>query len=118
MKKKKKIEEVPFENPIDSDKITENPHNLEYGHHSGSALIKPEDEGKLKSRALKAMDHQTDMQLGQIYEQMKLLASQAQKLNERKKYLSLFIKLRPVLNPSLTIHIIYINEKMVLIYYP
>lgn len=85
MKKKKKIEEVPFENPIDSDKITENPHNLEYGHHSGSALIKPEDEGKLKSRALKAMDHQTDMQLGQIYEQMKLLASQAQKLNERKK---------------------------------
>ena len=76
--KKEKNRRGTFENPIDSDKITENPHNLEYGHHSGSALIKPEDEGKLKSRALKAMDHQTDMQLGQIYEQMKLLASQAQ----------------------------------------
>ena len=82
--KKKKHKEV-FENPIDPDKISENPHNLEYGHHAGSALIKPEDEGKLKSRALNAMDHQTDMQLGQIYEQMKLLANQAKKLNDRKK---------------------------------
>ena len=83
--KKKKEKEPSFENPIDADKVSDNPHNLEYGHHTGSALIKPEDEGKLKSRALNAMDHQTDMQLGQIYEQMKLLASQAKKLNERKK---------------------------------
>jgi len=83
--KKKKEEKIPFENPIDPDKVSETPHSLEYGHHAGSALIKPEDQGKLKSRALNAMDHQTDMQLGQIYEQMKLLASQAQKLNDRKK---------------------------------
>jgi hypothetical protein len=83
--KKKKEEKIPFENPIDPDKVSENPHSLEYGHHAGSALIKPEDQGKLKSRALNAMDHQTDMHLGQIYEQMKLLASQAQKLNDRKK---------------------------------
>ena len=74
-----------FINPIDPDKISENPHSLEYGHHSGSALIKPEDQGKLKSRALNAMDHQTDMQLGQIYEQMQLLADQAKRLSERKK---------------------------------
>jgi hypothetical protein len=73
-----------FINPIDADKITENPHSLEYGHHAGSALIKPEDQGKLKSRALNAMEHQTDMQLSQIYEQMKLLADQAKKLNDRK----------------------------------
>ena len=73
-----------FINPIDPDKITENPHSLEYGHHAGSALIKPEDQGKLKSRALNAMEYQTDMQLGQIYEQMKLLADQAKKLNDRK----------------------------------
>jgi len=83
--KKKKEEKIPFENPIDPDKVSETPHSLEYGHHAGSALIKPEVQGKLKSRALNAMDHQTDMQLGQIYEQMKLLASQAQKLNDRKK---------------------------------
>lgn len=84
MKKKQKVEEK-FVNPIDSDKVSENPHSLEYGHHSGSALIKPEDQGKLKSRSLNAMDHQTDMQLGQIYEQMQLLADQAKKLSERKK---------------------------------
>lgn len=74
-----------FINPIDPDKITQNPHSLEYAHHSGSALIKPEDQGKLKSRALNSMEYQTDIQLNQIYEQMKLLAEQATKLNNRKK---------------------------------
>ena len=83
--KKEQKDAQKFVNPIDPDKISENPHNLEYGHHSGSALIKPEDQGKLKSRALNAMDHQTDMQLGQIYEQMQLLADQAKRLSERKK---------------------------------
>jgi hypothetical protein len=73
-----------FINPIDPDKITENPHSLEYPHHAGSALVKPEDQGKIKGRALSAMEHQTDMQLGQIYEQMQLLAEQAKKLNDRK----------------------------------
>lgn len=73
-----------FENPIDPDKITETPHSLEYGHHAGSAVVKPEDQGKLKGRALSAMEHQTDMQLSQIYEQMQLLAEQAKKLNDRK----------------------------------
>lgn len=77
--------EKPFINPIDKDKITENPHTLEYAHHSGSALIKPEDQGKLKGRALSAMEHQTDMQLGQIYEQMQLLADQAKRLTDRKQ---------------------------------
>lgn len=79
-----------FQNPIDPDKITETPNTLEYGHHLGSAVIKPEDQGKLKGRALSAMDHQTDMQLNQIYEQMQLLAEQAKKLNARKE-ISVFI---------------------------
>jgi hypothetical protein len=73
-----------FVNPIDPDKITENPHNLPYAHHAGSALVNPEDQGKIKSRGLNAMEHQTDMQLGQIYEQMQLLAQQAKKLQDRK----------------------------------
>lgn len=77
-------EKEEFENPIDKDKITENPNSLEYGHHLGSAVVKPEDQGKLKGRAMSAMEHQTDMQLGQIYEQMQLLADQAKKLQERK----------------------------------
>ncbi len=70
-----------FVNPIDPDKIAENPHLLPYAHQVGSAVIKPEDQGKLKGRALSAMSQQTDMQLGQIYEQMQLLASQANALN-------------------------------------
>lgn len=73
-----------FVNPIDADKITENPHNLAYPHHAGSALVKPEDQGKIKSQGLNAMEHQTDMQLTQIYEQMQLLADQAKKLQDRK----------------------------------
>jgi hypothetical protein len=73
-----------FENPIDPDKVTDTPSSLEYGHHLGSALIKPEDQGKLKGRSLSAMEHQTDMQMDQIREQMKLLAEQAKALNDRK----------------------------------
>jgi hypothetical protein len=45
-----------FVNPIDPDKIAENPGFLPYAHHAGSMPIKPEDEGKLKSRALRAME--------------------------------------------------------------
>lgn len=73
-----------FINPIDPDHITENPHNLPYAHHAGSALVKPVDVGRVKSRALSAMDHQTDMQLKQLYDQMSLLASQAKGLKDRK----------------------------------
>lgn len=74
-----------YKNPIDKDKVTDTPHSLEYPHHVGSALIKPEDKGKIKGRALSAMEHQTDQQLTQIYEQMQLLAEQAKKINLRKE---------------------------------
>ncbi|NOQ72571.1 MAG: DUF2452 domain-containing protein [Crocinitomix sp.] len=82
-KENKKRED--FQNPIDPDKITENPHALEYGHHVGSAVIRPEDVGKQKGRALTAMEYQTDQQLNQLYEQMKLLADQAKTINKRKE---------------------------------
>lgn len=85
MKKEADKSEKDFVNPIDSDKVAENPHSLEYGHHVGSAVIKAEDVGKQKGRALSAMAHQTDQQLGQIYEQMNLLADQAKKINQRKE---------------------------------
>lgn len=70
-------------NPIDPDKVSENPHNLPYAHHVGSAVIKPEDKGKIKGRALAAMAQQTEQQLGQIYEQMQLLAKQANEIKSR-----------------------------------
>ena len=83
MKQEKKAKEE-FVNPIDPDKIAENPHLLPYAHTVGGAVIKPEGTGKLKGRALSAMNQQTDMQLSQIYEQMQLLAAQAQKIQTRK----------------------------------
>ncbi|MBD80645.1 MAG: hypothetical protein CL840_17150 [Crocinitomicaceae bacterium] len=72
-----------FENPIDEDDITENPHSLEYPHHRGSLAIKPEDKGKIKGRAMAAMEQQTDRQMGQIQEQFELLAKQAKLLKSR-----------------------------------
>lgn len=98
------------ENPIDKDKITENPHAIEYGHHVGSAVIKPEDRGKIKGRSLTAMAHQTDQQLGLIYEQMTLLAEQAKKIEARKIiseriYNSKF-RFKPIIN-----HTYYLYER-------
>lgn len=72
-----------FVNPIDKDKITENPHSLEYAHTVGGAVIKPEDKGKIKGRAVSAMQEQTGLQMNQIYEQMQLLANQAKELQDR-----------------------------------
>lgn len=77
---------------IDIDKIdlermkestTETPGTLPYAHHSGSALVKPEDQGKISGRAVAAMHTQTEMQMAQIYEQMRLLAEQAKKIQSR-----------------------------------
>jgi len=78
------VKSQKFINPIDADKITENPGALLYPHHVGSAIVKPEDQGKIKGRAVSAMDQQTDQQLSQIYEQMQLLAQQAKKIQDRK----------------------------------
>lgn len=80
MKQKEKKE---MENPIDEDKITDNPHNLPYAHTVGGAEIKPIDRGKAKGRAVTAMYKQTDMQLGQIREQIELLAQQAKAIQDR-----------------------------------
>ncbi len=76
-------EEKNFTNPIDKDKTTETPATLPYAHHVGSAIIKPEDKGRIKGRAMAAMVEQTNAQMQQIYEQMQLLAAQAKKLEQR-----------------------------------
>lgn len=78
-------EKKEFINPIDKDKTTETPGLLEYAHTVGSALIKPEDKGKLKGRALAAMYEQTDQQMAQIKQQIDLLAAQVNELQKRKE---------------------------------
>ena len=73
-----------FINPIDIDKVAENPGLLPYAHTVGGASIKPIDKGRVKGNALEAMTQQTDMQMAQLYQQMELLAAQAEKINQRK----------------------------------
>ncbi len=74
---------MDFKNPIDKDKTAENPGLLPYPHHVGGIVIKPEDNGKIKSRALTAMREQTNIQMSQIQKQVELLAQQANELRER-----------------------------------
>lgn len=74
---------MEFNNPIDIDKVADHPGLLPYPHHIGSIVIRPEDNGKIKSRALTAMREQTAMQMNQIQKQVELLAQQANELKER-----------------------------------
>ncbi len=70
-------------NPIDKDKVAEDPGLISYPHHIGSIVVKPEDTGKLKSRALSAMYEQTDAQLQQIQKQVELMLAQANEIKSR-----------------------------------
>jgi hypothetical protein len=71
------------QNPIDKDKVAENPHLLPYAHTIGSAIIKPIDKGRTKGVAMAAMYEQTSTQLHQIKEQVEHLIAQAQKIHDR-----------------------------------
>ena len=66
------------------EKTTDEGHILPYAHTVGSLPIKPEDRGKIKGRAVRAMYEQTDQQLLQIQEQVRLLAEQAERIEQRK----------------------------------
>lgn len=79
------MSEEAFENPIDKDKTTETPGTLGYAHHAGSALVKPEDKGKIKGRAVAAMYEQTDAHLDQIRQQIELLGKQVQRIEQRRQ---------------------------------
>jgi hypothetical protein len=78
-----KKEKEEFINPIDPDKITESPGLIPYPHHVGSPAFAPTEKGMIKSRSMKAMEEQSNMQLHQIQEQIALLAKQAEKLKNR-----------------------------------
>ncbi|MDA9563886.1 DUF2452 domain-containing protein [Flavobacteriales bacterium] len=78
-----KEERKAFINPIDPDKVAEQPHLLPYAHNVGGVAIKPIDRGKVRSRALMAMEEQTNVQLKQIYEQIEVLAKQAKDIQKR-----------------------------------
>jgi hypothetical protein len=91
-----------FINPIDPDSISENPHTLTYGHHRGSLPVIPTEQGQIKSKALSSMEHQTDIQMLQIKQQMELLAQQAAKIQKRvdvsKQIYSAEMRFEPLIN--------------------
>ena len=64
-------------------KTTDIPGLLEYAHSVGGFSIVPTKEGAIQGQSLKIMEQQTQMQMDQIYDQMKLLASQAKHLQDR-----------------------------------
>ena len=79
------MNEEQSHNPIDKDKVTDNPGTLGHAHHVGSALIKPEDKGKIRGRAVAAMYEQTDAHLDQIRQQIELLGKQVQRIEQRRQ---------------------------------
>lgn len=83
-RKKQEIATTLLINPIDIDKVAENPGLLPYAHTVSGPVIKPMDKGRTKGLALSAMYDQTDMQLDQIKQQIELLAKQARAIQARK----------------------------------
>jgi hypothetical protein len=58
---------------------------LPYSASVAGAVIKPNEEGMIRHKALTAMEEQTNMQLEQIRKQIELLALQAQEIQKRKE---------------------------------
>lgn len=86
MSEKKKPVPIDIEN-IDlnkmKEKTTDLPGLIEYAHSIGGFQIVPTSEGIIKGQSLKVMHEQAQMQIDQIKEQMKLLATQAQAIKDR-----------------------------------
>ncbi|WP_164848389.1 DUF2452 domain-containing protein [Halobacteriovorax sp. HLS] len=85
-KKDRLGQEIDIRN-VDRERLKLNsadlPGLVEFATSASSALIRPEDEGKIKSRALRAMHQQTANQMDQLMEQMRPLIEQAAKLKKR-----------------------------------
>lgn len=79
----KQEEKKAFVNPIDKDKITENPGTLPYAHTVSGPAFKPTRRGAITNRAVSAMEEQAEMQMGQIQQQIELLAQQAKAIQRR-----------------------------------
>lgn len=81
--KKNKIDISAIDLEKEKDKIADYPGLIQYAHSVGSAIVKPEDKGRIKGNAVAAMHDQTDRQFQQLFEQMQTLVQQAQYLKKR-----------------------------------
>ena len=98
-------EEQAFVNPIDKDKVAENPGLLPYAHSAGGAVIRPEDKGRIRGNAMTAMYDQTDRQMEQLRQQMETLVKQAKSLDARKSVSEIIYQAEVPFQP--VIHHIY-----------
>ncbi|MCG8311077.1 MAG: DUF2452 domain-containing protein [Cytophagales bacterium] len=83
MNRGKKIDPDKIDLEQLKEKTAENPGLISFPHSVGSAVVKPEDKGKIKGRAMAAMREQTEHQLHQLYEQMQILVTQANEIKKR-----------------------------------
>lgn len=83
---------------------------LPYSASVAGALIKPNEEGMIRHKALTAMEEQTNMQLEQIRKQIELLALQAQEIQKRKELSMLIYNAKLNFSPIIG-QIYYVYEK-------
>lgn len=83
---------------------------LPYSASVAGALIKPNEEGVIRHKALTAMEEQTNMQLDQIRKQIELLALQAQEIHKRKELSMLIYNAKLSIKPEIG-QIYYLYEK-------
>ena len=89
-------------NPIDADKVAQNPGLLPYAHSVSSPVIVPTQEGMIRAQSLETMAHQTDQQMELLRKQMELLADQAKAIQRRREVsewvYSAKMSFKPVIN--------------------
>lgn len=89
-------------NPIDPDKVAQNPGLLPYAHSVSGPPIVPTQEGVIRHQSLETMAHQTDQQMELLRKQMELLAEQAKAIQRRREVsewvYSAKMSFKPVIN--------------------
>jgi len=83
---------------------------MPYSASVSGALIKPNEEGVIRHKALSAMEEQTNMQLQQIRKQIELLALQAQEIQMRKELSMIIYNAKLSFSPVIG-SIYYLYEK-------
>lgn len=83
---------------------------LPYSASVAGALVRPNEEGVIKHKALTAMEEQTNMQLSQIRKQIELLALQAQEIQKRKNLSLMIYNARLSFKPNIG-QVYYLYEK-------
>lgn len=83
---------------------------LPYSASVSGAVIKANEEGLIKHKALTAMEEQTNMQLQQIRKQIELLALQAQEIQKRKDLSLMIYNAKLSFKPNIG-QIYYLYEK-------